>query len=466
MTTKTKKAPAATAGAKAKKSVAPTFVLRRGATDELPASYLGADAIPTEVSDEAKRFRAAADALAWRDRAVHFSEHARWAPVEIPAAPAPVTGFILQLASVDGDEGSGGAFLDDLDAYTTDIACAQRFATRDDACAWIAEHTDHVMNEVWQVIDLAANVDEPADPALEAEVAQDDAWAPEWCVKSKHVHEFLGQRPDATDPAAFFVERLDHAMIFASEADALAHRDAVLAKKAQRHWEAVALTPATLAQLRAAETPVDPDAPVEDARAYTPAAETMVQGDLLPPDAGTAPVEPVETTGLELDAPGQARLVALALSRFAADLGKLAKSERDLGRTAEAASAERDAKLIREELLAQLEPQAQLPFGYSDLRGALAARVAGKFRARLTNEIRRSTPVLADEQTQDREARIKERIADFEELVGSAADITVSLVEPIVREAAERGMVAGRLARETTAASIGCEAVAAVERDE
>jgi hypothetical protein len=47
-------------------------------------------------------------------------------------------------------------------------------------------------------------------------------------------------------------------------------------------------------------------------------------------------------------------------------------------------------------------------------------------------------------------------------MVGSTASIVTALVEPCIARAAEQGMLAGRLARETTADTIALEAIEAV----
>jgi hypothetical protein len=188
----------------------------------------------------------------------------------------------------------------------------------------------------------------------------------------------------------------------------------------------------------------------------------VVQGELLPTDAGTA--VPVASSGtLALSSPGSALMTATALKAHAADLKKLAKGARDLSQHKEALTFEQNATLIEETLLTQLEPQAKLPFGYADVKKALGDRISGKLRAKLVTAIKRDTPLIeGDKDGKERTAKIEQRIDDFEALVGNVASIVTALVEPVISQAAERGMLAGRLARETTAVTLALEAVEAV----
>lgn len=189
-------------------------------------------------------------------------------------------------------------------------------------------------------------------------------------------------------------------------------------------------------------------------------ADDDVQGELLPADAGTAVVTP--TNGLQLNSPGAARMTAIGLKTYAADLKKEAKNLRELGKEKEAQSCDADATVITQTLLPQLEPQVKIPFGYADVKAALSARISGALRTKLSEQIRRDTPIIAGETDKDRQDKIKERIDDFEELVGSTASIVTALVEPCIARAAEQGMVAGRLARETTSNTLALEAIESV----
>ncbi len=186
----------------------------------------------------------------------------------------------------------------------------------------------------------------------------------------------------------------------------------------------------------------------------------VVQGELLPVDAGAGVVTP--RSGLQLTSPGAARMTALGLKAYAADLKKEAKNLRELGKEKEAQSCDADAAVITQTLLPQLEPQVKIPFGYADVKAALSARISGALRAKLSEQIRRDTPILAGETDKDRQDKIKDRIDDFEELVGSTAVVVTALVEPVITQAAEKGMLAGRLARETTADTIALEAIEVV----
>lgn len=194
-----------------------------------------------------------------------------------------------------------------------------------------------------------------------------------------------------------------------------------------------------------------------------PAPADTAQGELLPPDAGTTPPAPGELTGLTIESPVEAQMTALALSAHAADLTTLAKKARELGKLKEAASCDADAKLIRERLLPQLEPQAALPFGYESVSQALRDRIAGRLRRQLRAKLTEATPRHEGETKEDRDARVDDRLSEFEQLVGSVAEIVVPLVEPALVDAAARGEVAGRHARETTPASLALEALAAQE---
>lgn len=197
------------------------------------------------------------------------------------------------------------------------------------------------------------------------------------------------------------------------------------------------------------------EGPTDDGDAPVPA-----QGELLPADAGAAVVTP--TNGLQLNSPGAARMTAIGLKTYAADLKKEAKNLRELGKEKEAQSCDADATVITQTLLPQLEPQVKIPFGYADVKAALSARISGALRAKLSEQIRRDTPIIAGETDKDRQDKITQKIDDFEELVGSTASIVTALVEPCIARAAEQGMVAGRLARETTADTLALEAVESV----
>jgi hypothetical protein len=194
------------------------------------------------------------------------------------------------------------------------------------------------------------------------------------------------------------------------------------------------------------------------------ATETSIAPSLFGDDTGRAAAPSAVVGELRLSSPGQAQMTAIALAGFAADLKKLAKDARALGKLKLATEAEKDAQLITEDLLAQLEPQAKLPFGYADVRAALSARIAGTLRTKLAATIRRETPLDAerDPHGTDRALRIDARINEFESLVGNVAEIVVALVVPVVVQAAERGLVAGRLARETTAETLATEAAEVV----
>lgn len=194
-------------------------------------------------------------------------------------------------------------------------------------------------------------------------------------------------------------------------------------------------------------------------RAIVP-GDAPAQGELLPPDAGTAVVTP--TNGLQLNSPGAARMTAIGLKTYAADLKKEAKNLRELGKEKEAQSCDADATVITQTLLPQLEPQVKIPFGYADVKAALSARISGALRSKLSEQIRRDTPIIAGETDKDRQDKVASKIDDFEELVGSTASIVTALVEPCIARAAEQGMLAGRLARETTADTLALEAIESV----
>lgn len=184
------------------------------------------------------------------------------------------------------------------------------------------------------------------------------------------------------------------------------------------------------------------------------------QLSMLPDDAGTA--TSVES-GLTLNSPGEAQMVAIALRGFAGDLKKLAKGLRDVGKAKEAQACEGDASVIMDTLLPQLEPQAKLPFGYADIKAAVSARISGSLRAKLASEIKRDTPLIeGDTSGKERQAKIDEKLDDFESLVGHTASIVTALVEPMILGAAERGMLAGRMVRETAPDVLALEAVSAV----
>jgi hypothetical protein len=208
------------------------------------------------------------------------------------------------------------------------------------------------------------------------------------------------------------------------------------------------------------EGPADPAA--EHALPEWRTREQIVQGELLPSDAGVAAPAPVTGT-LVLSSPGGALMAATALKAHAADLKKLAKGARELSQHKEALTFEQNATMIEETLLVQLEPQAKLPFGYADVKKALGDRISGKLRSQLVTAIKRDTPLMeGDKDGKERTAKIEQRIDDFEELVGNVASIVTALVEPVVSVAAEKGMLAGRLARETACDTLALEAIEAV----
>jgi hypothetical protein len=94
---------------------------------------------------------------------------------------------------------------------------------------------------------------------------------------------------------------------------------------------------------------------------------------------------------------------------------------------------------------------------------ALGDRISGKLRSQLVTAIKRDTPLIeGDTSGKERTAKIEQKIDDFESLVGNVAAIVTALVEPTITQAAEKGMLAGRLARETTAETLALEAVEAV----
>ncbi len=225
------------------------------------------------------------------------------------------------------------------------------------------------------------------------------------------------------------------------------------------------LTMITSVYLTGAEAEVEGpanDEPQADYEIVDEATPAAVQGELLPADAGTAAPAPVTGT-LVLSSPGGALMTATALKAHAADLKKLAKGARDLSQHKEALTFEQNATMIEETLLTQLEPQAKLPFGYADVKKALGDRISGKLRAQLVTAIKRDTAIIeGDKSGKERNAQIEQRIDDFEELVGNVASIVTALVEPVISQAAEKGMLAGRLARETTADVLALEALEAI----
>jgi hypothetical protein len=196
--------------------------------------------------------------------------------------------------------------------------------------------------------------------------------------------------------------------------------------------------------------------------ASAPELVPTVQGELLPSDAGVAAPAPVTGT-LVLSSPGGALMTATALKAHAADLKKLAKGARDLSQHKEALTFEQNATMIEETLLVQLEPQAKLPFGYADVKKALGDRISGRLRSQLVTAIKRDTPIIeGDTSGKERAAKIEQKIDDFEALVGTVASIVTALVEPVISQAAEKGMLAGRMARETTADVLALEALETV----
>lgn len=216
-------------------------------------------------------------------------------------------------------------------------------------------------------------------------------------------------------------------------------------------------------------TPTDDEVP-RGVVVYTPPVEDPADADEPEPvrasqqafpgfEDGTA--APASGTGVALNAPGVARVLARAVKSYAEDLEKEAKRVRDLGYDRESKVLESDAAVLREDVLQQLEPQARIPLGTTSLSQAIETRLQGKLRRRVRQalgELPREVGVTVE----DHKAAMAQKLDDFEVVIGSVAAITTALVVGIVREAATRGIAAGRLAREVTPDMLGAQAVDAV----
>jgi hypothetical protein len=176
----------------------------------------------------------------------------------------------------------------------------------------------------------------------------------------------------------------------------------------------------------------------------------------------TPPKKPL--TPLTFQSGEQVASVRLALQARADDLRAEAKRLSGLGRTAEAAALEREAKDITEQLLRQVQSQTVIPFNESEtLPQAIKRAVQGEVRSRARAALLRSVAQKKGETKQDAEQRALGKLDDLEALIGHVGEVTGALVSRLIVEASDRGMEAGRVQRETNASSIAREAIQAVE---
>ena len=363
--------------------------------------------------------------------------------------------------------------------YTAPVPTPEVIA---DAAAVVSDDPPHLMSAAETVVQgEPALTDEPADAALEAEAvdaAPDEAPGAVLDGAAIDVPAAALQRwrcgsvklsPATGQPVSWLVEDgsatadVAQAIVFGSRAEAevfLADFDL------REEFRAVPFTP--VPEYPAIETvPVEDDTP-RTVVVYTPPVEDPADAPADDePAAGTqqafpgfdqAPGGPATADGVRLNAPGVARVLARAVKSYADDLEKEAKRVRDLGYDRESKVLESDATVLREDVLQQLEPQARIPLGTTSLSQAIETRLQGKLRRRVRaalGELPREVGVTVE----DHKAAMTAKLDDFEVVIGSVAAITTALVVGIVREAAARGIAAGRLAREVTPDLLGAQAV-------
>lgn len=159
----------------------------------------------------------------------------------------------------------------------------------------------------------------------------------------------------------------------------------------------------------------------------------------------------------------EAKATAVALNGYASDLASLAKKAKDLGRNREALSLEREAKLVRESLLSQLESQVAIPFDDAEpLQHAMARYIGFNVRHAVVRVLQSTVKLEDGESYDDGQQRMKDKIDEFEKVIGAIAEQGAAVVQPVLFELAERAYTAGITARETTPESLVRNAVQAV----
>lgn len=328
--------------------------------------------------------------------------------------------------------------------------------------------------------------DEPADPSLEAE-AVDGAEALQGAVLEGVILEEAGEplqrwragsvklSPATGQPVSWLredgaaTEDLARAVVFNSRAEC-----EVFLADFDLHQEFRPVPFLAVPEYPAIETTPAEDEVPRGVVVYTPPVEDPADARDAEPVGGTqqafpgfetAGADPAPTKGVALNAPGVARVLARAVKSYADDLEKEAKRVRDLGYDRESKVLESDATILREDVLQQLEPQARVPLGTVSLSQAIETRLAGKLRRRVRQALQ-ELPREARMTAEDHRAAMASKLDDFEVVIGSVAAITTALVVGIVREAAARGIAAGRLAREVTPDLLGAQAVDVVTERE
>jgi len=170
-----------------------------------------------------------------------------------------------------------------------------------------------------------------------------------------------------------------------------------------------------------------------------------------------------KVTGMDFQSADEAQSVASALEGRAEDLEKEAKRLTDLKRNAEARNLLREAKHIRETLLPQVAPQLAIPFNAAESPVDALTRVVGGPVRKATVRAMTSAVVVGEGETYEEVIeRRKAEVADFERVVGHIAEHSAAALMPVLREAVERAVEAGRTERRTTAESLVREAVQAI----
>lgn len=144
------------------------------------------------------------------------------------------------------------------------------------------------------------------------------------------------------------------------------------------------------------------------------------------------------------------RMTGLALRAYVQDLKTLAKKATEMGRGTDASGMLRDAAMLSDTLLTQLDSQASLPLNETGTAlDALTHTVGQRVRqgvGRTLNETEAKT---------------------FEKMFGKIAELTANAVLPIIHELAQRAFDAGARARDLTPETLARQAIfaASSQRD-
>lgn len=178
------------------------------------------------------------------------------------------------------------------------------------------------------------------------------------------------------------------------------------------------------------------------------------------------PAKPKTLKPMEFLAGDEVASVRLSLIARADDLDAEAKRLNTLGKSAEAASVQREAKNIRERLLPQVTSQQAIAFNAAEtLPGAIARVFQGELRARARRQLVKSVGPKKGESKQDAEQRALGKLDDLEQLIGNIGEQAGTIVYKILVEAADRGNQYGLRGMQATPDVIARDAIHAVEQE-